>query len=111
MTSQTLIDSATVHFHDPDTPEEWALSVASLPDVPHDEIVAQSPQIRNRIYKVAVAGAILDAGYPLYAEEPSHALLMLDDQPTEEICEELRGLFSEQFDNPFFEERRARGNQ
>jgi hypothetical protein len=72
----------------------------------HEEIVAAAEWIRQRVYRVAVAESLLAAGYPVLADDPPHALVMLGKEPTEEMWTELRLLFSEQFDNAMYQERR-----
>ncbi len=110
MESSTLIASSHTHFHTPATSGEWALSVSSLPDISHEEIVAAAQQIRHRVYRVAIAGDLSEGGYAVLADNPPHALLMLKGEPDEETFVELRELFSEEYENPYYEERRGRGS-
>jgi hypothetical protein len=108
MESTTLELSTAEHYQNPSTRGEWALSVFSLPAMSHQGIVAASEDIRHRVYRVATAGNLIDAGYPVVADDPPHALVKLINEPTEEMWTELRMLFAEEHENPFYKERKQR---
>lgn len=108
MGTDTLQRNAQEHFASPLTPDEWALSVSSLPGATHDEIVAEATEIVQRKYRVAIAADLFAVGFVVVEDDPPHALLLLDAEPTDETCELLRTLFIEEFTNPYHEERTRR---
>lgn len=108
MESSKLEASAQTHFNDPETRGEWALSVATLPSASHEEIVVAADWIKQRVYRFGTVGTLVQAGFPVLADDPPHAVLMLLTEPTEEMWAALRLLLPNQFNNPLFEERRLR---
>jgi len=111
MTSQNLFENA-LSTRDEET--EWALCVASYPDMEADEIAHEMPY-RGRYINVATVGDLRNTGFevvPHYDPEGGyvHALLKLPVDPFEEpseeewerIWDELRECFEPTRENPAY---------
>lgn len=111
MTSRNLYENALA-THDEET--EWALCVASYPDMEADEIASEMPY-RGRYINDSTVGDLRNAGFdvvPHYDPQGGyvHALLTLpvdaDVEPTEEewerIWSELRNCFEPRRENPAY---------
>lgn len=115
MDSQNLRENAlTTH----DEIEEWALCVASYPDMEAEEIALEMPY-RGKYMRVSTVGAVRDRGFDVVPDhDPEggyvHALLMLPIEPSENpseeewepIWDELRACFDPKTDNPAYRARR-----
>lgn len=111
MTSQNLYENALA-THDEET--EWALCVASYPDMEADEIADEMPY-RGRYINDSTVRELRDKGFdvvPHYDPEGGyvHALLKLPVDPAaepsgeewEEIWDRLRGCFEPRRENPTY---------
>jgi hypothetical protein len=111
MTSQNLLENAQT-TRDEET--EWALCVASYPDMEADEIAFEMPY-RGRYINVSTVGNLRDMGFdvvPHYDPEGGyvHALLKLPVDPAVEpseeewegIWNELRNCFEPRRENPAY---------
>ncbi len=111
MTSQNLYENALATCNEED---EWALCVASYPDIEADEIAFAMPY-RGRYINDSTVGELRDVGFevvPHYDPERGyvHALLKLPVDPSEnppkeeweEIWTELRSCFEPTRDNPAY---------
>lgn len=81
--------------HNLEHPGEWAISVASLPGATADDIAGQSPY-PGRWMRVSTVGEVRALGHDVVRSgKPPHADLILASEPTEEVWEDLRGVFEE----------------
>jgi hypothetical protein len=106
MESWKMQANVDIHYADPETRGEWALSIASLPGATADEIVRDAPFVKQSVYRIGNAADLIDAGFRLVEDDPPHALILLDGRPDEETFERLRALFPKQVENPYSKERK-----
>ncbi len=111
MASEKLRVNVETHYHDPATRGEWAMSVAAIAGLDHIEIVRRVWAIKQRVYRMALAGDLMNAGYPVIADGPKHALVMLPPEPDEPVWSDLRRVFADTHPNPFAAERRQHGRR
>ena len=109
MELEHLSRNAEEHHANPHTPDEWALSVAFGPDPA--QIVADCPFITQHHYRWTSARRLVEAGFVLVEDEPPHALLLLPGPVTAEMATELRSLFDQEEENPFYRERKSYGGR
>ena len=117
-----LLESMRAHRAAPNTPEEWGLSVASMPG--HDEaaVLQAARQIRQSHYRVASVEAIHDMygrawevssarwqrlnHLSVVWDHNAHALILSSQEPTLDLAIALAGLFGPPKVNPYYDERR-----
>lgn len=98
MQSRDLTNNAC--DHNDECPGEWAISVWAAADLDEEEITAVSP-IRNPKICVCTVEALRGAGHDVVpSDEFPHADLMLRDEPSELLWEELRETFGPPIENP-----------
>jgi len=109
MGSRSLWDNAVTHHK---LFQEWALSVASYPDMTAEEI-AMGRRLRNRSMRVSTVEDIRSAGFEVVSDPDDaphgpelHALIKLpidpSEEPTEDMWNQLRGCFGELIPNPAY---------
>lgn len=105
-----LQQNAEAHNADPRTPDgEWAISIATSPGLADTEIVATNNSIRQKTYRRST-GKDLANNFTVVRDHGAHGLILLDGPPDAGTCDALRALFSENIDNPYYEQRRRRRN-
>jgi hypothetical protein len=87
--------------HNDEFPDEWAISVASAPELDAVALALASPWIRNGKVRVSTVGAVRAVGHDVVPSgEFPHADLKLREEPSEALWEELRSVFPQILPNP-----------
>lgn len=106
--SQVLYDNA---YAEEQESGRWALSVFSWPGWTAAEI-ADSWRYQGQPMQETTAGELRSAGFDVIPEPrwegDTHALLMLEGEPTEETWERLRPCFGPVMPNPHYRNRPGR---
>ena len=110
------------HYQLPTTPNEWGLSVASMPEASEDEILKAARQLRQSHYRVAsvndihsLSGDILNLPrdeldsvdyLSVVWDHNAHALILSSREPTLELATSIAATFGPATVNPYYDERK-----
>lgn len=119
-----LLESMRAHYFLPSTPQEWGLSVASMPGATEAEILKAARQIRQSHYRVASVNDLWTLNPETWSvpiaelagldyvsavwDHNAHALIVSRREPTLERAEAIAALFGEPKPNPYYAERKRR---
>ncbi len=119
---QRLLESMRAHFRLSPFPQEWGLSVASMPGGDEAQILKAGRQLRQSHYRVASVRQVQDLLGDVLAtttdewmklvhlsvvwDHNAHALLLASREPTLELATLIAGAFGPAKVNPYYEERR-----
>jgi hypothetical protein len=101
----SLVRNVELHFA---KHGEWAVSCVSMLGVDAAQIVAQSPQIKQRRYRWGTVGNAWALGLLPVEDRPPHSLIQLPRKPDDGTWEAIAALLNVEEGNPHFEERRGR---
>lgn len=89
--------------------QEWTICVATERDASAEEIATKWPYRGKHMYS-STNGTLSQAGFEVVPDPgwdgDVHSLLMLPEEPTEELWEALRACFGSRMDNPSYVSRR-----
>lgn len=85
---------ANARDHQVEHPGEWAISCAAGPVEDLAEILEGVSWMRNRQVRLTTVGKVRALGHEVVPSPPSfHVDVILSDQPSEGLWEDLRGVF------------------